>query len=114
MAPRKKHGNYGITLDTGEEIIEPVENEKMLGCLISSDFTWNEHIRDNELSMQRLLTSRINALKKVSGGVPFKTRKMLANSIVLSIMIKKSLSYTKQSSKDCHRTWLVHCSIRAP
>ena len=68
MAPRKlqkKHGNYGITLDTGEEIIEPVENEKMLGCLISSDFTWNEHIRDNELSMQRLLTSRINALKKV-------------------------------------------------
>ena len=90
MSPRnlqKKHGNYGITLDTGEEIIEPVENEKMLGCLISSDFTWNEHIRDNELSMQRLLTSRINALKKVSGGVPFKTRKMLANSIVISRMI---------------------------
>ena len=80
-------GNFGITLDTGAEIIEPVDHEKMLGCQISSDFTWNEHIRDNEFSMQRMLTSRINALKKISFGVSFKMRKMVANSIVISRMI---------------------------
>ena len=59
----------------------------MLGCEISSDFTWNNHIRDNEFSMQRLLISRINALKKVSFGMSFKMRKMVANSILMSRMI---------------------------
>ena len=90
MAPkqlRKNHGNFGITLNTGMEIIEPSDHEKMLGCQISSDFTWNNHIRDDEFSMQRLVISRINALKKVSFGMSFKMRKMVANSIVMSRMI---------------------------
>ena len=37
--------------------------------------------------MQRLLISRINALKMVSYGVSFKTRKMLANSLIISRLI---------------------------
>ena len=90
MAPkqlRKNHGNFGITLNTGNEIIEPSQHEKMLGCIISSDYTWNNHIRDDEFSMQRLIISRINALKKVSFSLSFKMRKMVANSIVMSRMI---------------------------
>ena len=90
MAPkqlRKNHGNFGITLNTGNKIIEPSQHEKMLGCQISSDFTWNFHIRDDEFSMQRLLISRVNALKKVSFGMSFKMRKMVANSIVMARMI---------------------------
>ena len=90
MASKKKHQqneNFEITLDTGNEVIAQVDHEKMLGCHISSDFSWNEHVRDNEQSMQRMLTSRINALRKISYRIPFKTRKMVANSIVISRMI---------------------------
>ena len=40
----KRHGDYGITLNTGNEVIEPSEHEKLLGAYISSDLTWKEHI----------------------------------------------------------------------
>ena len=83
----KKHGNFGITLDTGQEVIEPVEHEKLLGCHISSNFKFNNHIRDNEKSMLNILTSRINALRKISYISSFKTRKMLAEGMVISNII---------------------------
>ena len=50
MTTAQKHqtnGNFGITLDTGSKIIEPMFTEKLLGAHISNDFKWNEHIRDN-------------------------------------------------------------------
>ena len=87
MASSKKHKkykNFGIFLDTGAEIIEPVENEKLLGCHVSNDFRWNNHIRDNEKSMLKILTSKINALKKISYYSSFKTRKMIAQGIIMS------------------------------
>ena len=59
----------------------------MLGCEISCDFTWKEHLRDNEGSLHRQITSRINALKKISYSASFKTRKMIANGVVLSRII---------------------------
>ena len=40
------HGNYGIMLDTGSEIIKPQNNERLLGCQISSNFSWKDHIKD--------------------------------------------------------------------
>ena len=83
----KKHGNYGIQLDTGMEIILPQDQEKMLGCQISSNFTWNQHLKDNEFSVHRQLTSRINALKKISYSASFQNRKMIANGIVISRII---------------------------
>ena len=90
MASKQKHrihGNYGVQLDTGSELIEPQDHEKMLGCSISSDFTWNEHLKDGELSLHRQITSRINALKKISHAAPFQTRKMIANGIIISRII---------------------------
>jgi hypothetical protein len=51
------HGNYGVQLDTGSEIILPQDNERLLGCQISSNFKWKDHIQDNEFSLQRQLTS---------------------------------------------------------
>ena len=62
-------------------------NERLLGCEISSDFTWNEYLQDNEFSLQRQITSRINALKKISFSATFKTRKMIANGVVISRII---------------------------
>ena len=81
------HGNYGVQLDTGAEIILPQDNERLLGCQVSSDFKWNAHINDSEFSMQRQITSRINALRKISFASSFATRKMIANGIVISRII---------------------------
>ena len=83
----KKHGNFGIQLDTGREIILPQDHKKILGCQISSNFTWNQHLKDNEFSVHRQLTSRINALKKISYSASFQNRKMIANGIVISRII---------------------------
>ena len=83
----RRHGNYGITLDTGAEIVEPDETEKLLGGLISNDLTWKENIRGNKESMFSIITNRVNALSKICRISDFKTRKMLANGIVMSKLI---------------------------
>ena len=41
-------------------------------------------VRDNKKSLINILTSRVNALQKISLYSSFKTRKMVANGIVLS------------------------------
>ena len=83
----RKHGDFGITLNTGAELIEPSYSEKLLGGYIANDFKFNEHLKDNEKSVFRSLTSRVNALAKISILSPFKTRKMIANGIVISKLI---------------------------
>ena len=37
----KKFENFKITLDTGNEIIEPKSEEKLLGGLVSNNLLWN-------------------------------------------------------------------------
>ena len=84
---KRKHqlyNNFGISLNTGSEIIEPDESEKLLGAYISNDFTWNTHIRDGEKPLFKVLTSRVNALAKISRITSFKHRKMIANGIFMS------------------------------
>ena len=81
------HGDFGITLDTGAEIIQPKFCEKMLGGYISNNFKWNEHIRGNESSIYKTLVSRIYALRKISQFSSFKTRRMIANGVVTSRLI---------------------------
>ena len=83
----KKNDNYGIHLDTGFEAIQPSYNERLLGAQISNNFTWNSHISEDDKSMCKALTPRINALVKISWSADFKTRKMIANAIVMSRLI---------------------------
>ena len=80
----RTHQDYNITLDTGSKIIEPISEEKLLGGIISNDLKWNCHIMDSKQSLSRILTSRINALSKISGCSSFKNRKLIANGIVMS------------------------------
>ena len=42
----RKHGNFGVTLNTGNEIVEPVEFETLLGAHLFNNFQWNHHICD--------------------------------------------------------------------
>ena len=80
----RRNQEYGITLNTGTEIIRPSYTEKLLGGYITNDFRFNEHLKENEKSAFKSLTSRVNALAKISRLAPFKTRKMVANGIVIS------------------------------
>ena len=83
----KQNQNYDITLDTGTEIIEPSYSEKLLGAYITNDLKFNNHLKENESSVFKTLTSRVNALSKISKFSDFKTRKMVANGIVMSKLI---------------------------
>ena len=92
----RKHENFGIVLNTGAEIIEPISDEKLLGGQISNNFTWNNHIRDNKTSMFKILTSKINALSKISKIANFRTRKMVASGLIMS-----TLNYLVQLYGSC-------------
>ena len=83
----RKNENHGITLNTGSEIIYPIKCEKLLGGMVSNDFLWNNHIRDDKKSLFRNLVSRINAMNKISRFSSFKTRKMIANGVIMSRLI---------------------------
>ena len=87
----KRHQDFNITLDTGNEIIKPDQTELLLGGHISNDFTWKEHIRDNKKSIIKKLSSSINILIQVCKIANFKTRKMVANGIIMSQIIYLSL-----------------------
>ena len=87
MASRTVHReyqNFDITLNTGTEIIKPVESEKLLGAIISNDMEWNVHVKEHDQSMFRILTSRVIALSKLCRIADFKTRKLIANGIFMS------------------------------
>ena len=76
--------DFGIPLDTCNKVIEPVSNEKLLGWNVANQFEFNNHDRDNEKSMSNVLTSRINALRKVAFISSFKIRKMIVEGIIIS------------------------------
>ena len=87
LQKHRRHGNFGVLLNTGAEILEPIDDEKLLGAKISNNFLWNLHIRDDETSMFRNLTSKINALHKISEFASFKTRKMVASGLIMSTIM---------------------------
>ena len=37
----RKFGNFGITLNTGSEIIQPQDSKQLLGATIANNFMWN-------------------------------------------------------------------------
>ena len=45
------HQNFGITLNTGTEIIEPVSKERLLGGTVSSNVKWTCHIMNSQTSV---------------------------------------------------------------
>ena len=67
-----------VVLQAGEHAISPTSTEKLLGGNISEDLKWREHLLDNEQSLVRQLTSRINGLVMVSQCAPFSIRLMVS------------------------------------
>ena len=76
-----------VSINTGTVTITPVETEKLLGLNIHQSLKWKEHIISNKKSMIKTLTTRLNALRKLSVNTSFRTRLMVANSCFMSIII---------------------------
>ena len=51
----RKFGDFGISLNTGNETILPQESEHLLGATLSNNFMWNLHLRDGEKSLLKTL-----------------------------------------------------------
>ena len=81
------HNDFGIQLDTGNELIKGDTFETLLGGIISNDLKWKQNLRDNPKSLIKCLTTRLKALAKISRIASFKTRKMIGNGIFLSKLI---------------------------
>ena len=78
------HNNFGITLNTGSEIIEPTEEERLLGANITNDFLWKHHLRDGKKSVISMLKTKNNALSVICHYATFQIRKMFANGLIMS------------------------------
>ena len=87
-AENRRLKNYpSIRIDTDTESIETTESEKLLGGIIHQNLKWGEHIADNESSLLKSLSTRLNALKKICCHSDLKTRLMIANGLFMSKLI---------------------------
>ena len=86
-AARKAKPEFPVELKTQAELINPRKSEKILGGIISQNLKFTEHIQNHEDSMLKVLNNLINALKKVSNSASFKSRKMIANGIIISRLL---------------------------
>ena len=92
----KKYGNFGIELNTGTEVIQPVECEVLLGATLTDNFQWNYHIRDGENALVKSLSRKNTALGRISKIADFKTRKMIGSGLIMS-----TISYIIQVYGSC-------------
>ena len=83
-AARRANPSFKVELNTGSELIQPSKSEKLLGGIISQNLKFADHIQNDEKSMLKVLNTRLNALKKISLNASFKTRKAVANGIIMS------------------------------
>ena len=79
--------NLYIEINTPTEDIKPIKSEKLLGIFIQNNLKWTDYIQNNEKSLIKQLTSRLNALRMICGVASFKARLMIANGIFCSKLI---------------------------
>ena len=73
-----------MSTNTGNHTITPTNKETLLGGHIEQELGWKEHILNNEKSLVRQLTTRINGLSLICKRAKFKTRLTVGNAIVIS------------------------------
>ena len=55
-----------------------------MGTTIANNFLWNLHVRDGEKSLLKTLTMKNNALSRLSHVADFRTRKKVAEGLIMS------------------------------
>ena len=91
-----------VELKAGNFSIKPAKTGKLLGCELSDDLKWKQHIRDSEKSLLRQLTSRANGLAIIGSKADLNTRLMIANGVFIS-----KLCYLIQLWGGCEN-YLLH------
>ena len=86
-AENRRLNNPIIELAANTEIVDTTSAEKLLGTFIHQDLKWNEYIAENENSLLKSLTTRVNALKKISLYSNLNTRLMIGNGLFMSKLI---------------------------
>ena len=84
---KQKLLNIEVKISTTTEEIKPIKSEKLLGIFIQDDLKWGEYIQNNDKSLIKQLTTRLNAFKIIRGVASFKVRLMIANGIFCSKLI---------------------------
>ena len=95
-----------VKLEAGPHTISPTPTERLLGCQISQDLKWKQHILEGDQSLVKQLTSRINGLCMMSVRASMSTRLMVANGIVMS-----KLCYLIQLWGGCDGYLLKHLQV---
>ena len=76
------HGYLNMKL--GDKVIEQDDTTKVLGVVLGRDEKYKEYLFTGEKSMLKFLTTRHSLLKMLSKYADFKTRKALAEGLILS------------------------------
>ena len=79
--------SLSILTEPNVDRIKTTKYESILGCTVSQNLKWTEHILLNDKSLIKQLTSRLNALKLISSVASFKTRLMLTNGLFMSKLV---------------------------
>ena len=89
MTTKQKHRllQIDVKISTPSEVIKPIKSEKLLGIFIQDDLKWSDYIQNNDKSLVKQLTTRLNALRIISKVASFKVRLMIANGIFCSKLI---------------------------
>ena len=73
-----------VSVVSGEHTIKPTKTQKLLGARICENLKFREHILDNEQSLVKQLTSRLNGISLINKRTSFKSRLMTTNAIFMS------------------------------
>ena len=76
--------NNAIQLNTGNEIINVSQSEKLLGSIVNCDLRWDEHLLHHSDALLKQLSQRLSAIKLICNIADFKTRKMVTNGLFMS------------------------------
>ena len=68
----------------GDKVIEQETTVKVLGVLISQDEKYKEYLVNSKNSMMKFLNTRLSMLKMLSKHADLKSRKALAEGLILS------------------------------
>ena len=76
-----------VNLNAGQSVIVPSPSEKLLGLCVNENMKFHEHLLFGDNSLVKILSSKVNAISKLSRYTSFKTRLKIANAIFNSNLI---------------------------
>ena len=99
---RKLESKVSLTVSIVDHKVENVRSFKYLGIIISTDFTWTEHVEN----IAKKINQRLGLLERIKHLLPFKSRLLYYNSIVMPLF-----DYADLVWGDKHNSTLM-CSLQ--